>query len=389
MSGFGRVARRFVSILVLTAVIAGLSAASAGAAGQFVIEPEDIDFGIQVPDRDTDRSLVIRNLGPGDARLNDIYMFGDVDPFDFLFDDCPLGATMSAGSGCSVTLRFAPFESGDFEAMLVVEGEPEDEPAVAALTGRSRNVGQLVPSPAVVDFGAVRSGASSPPKVVQIHNDGGFPIDIDTIYANGATIVSSSCGREIAPLATCEMTLTFKPYAGVFTSDQAAQSAELRILALVWDKMPPRRLQVQVPLRATAVTSSGALYPSRTKFAGRIRHDLGRLAQETIRFAGNRTDVPSTLSELRAFPFGLFDLTLRARVGKRWTLVARASAQVDGPIGPELRWTKQRRKLLRAVKPVQLKAVARFRSYDRTVAIAETVTRRAKLQPAVGKRKRS
>lgn len=388
MSGFGRVARRFVGIVVVTALIAGLSAVSAGAAGQFVVEPEDIDFGVQTPGRDTDRSLVIRNLGPGDARLNDIFMFGDVDPFDFLFDDCPLGATMSAGSGCSMTLRFSPFEPGDFEVVLVVEGEPEDEPAAAALTGRSRNVGQLVSSPTLVDFGAVRSGASSPPKAVQIHNDGGFPIDIDTIYANGATIVANGCGKEVAPLATCDVTLTFKPYPLVFTSEQAAQSAELRIRALVWDKLPPRRLQLQVPLRATAVTSSGAPYPSQTKFARRIRHDLGRLTQEVIRSAGKQAGVPSSLSELRVFPFGLFDLSLHARLGKQWTLVARASAQVDGPIRPALRWTKQRRKLLRAVKPVQLKAVARFRSYDRTVAIAEAVTRRAKLPPAVSKRKR-
>lgn len=391
MSGSDRVVRRFLCIALATVAAILLTTSNAVAAGELAIEPGEVSFGVLLPGKYDSKSLTVRNTGPDSVQLSDIYIAGDVDPFEFLGGSCDLGTMLPADGECTLTLMFAPADAGDFEVALIVEGGPGEEPAVATLTGRSRPPGTLVPSPSLVDFGAVRLDTVSAPRSVSIHNDGGTPIDIDIIYANGATIVSNGCGSKVEPLATCEVSMTFRPYAfSTWTSEKAIQTSELMIRALAWDQRPPRRLKIAIPMRATALRTSGEPFPTRQELARSYREDLRRMTGASIRLVRGGPTRLLSLPRFRGGVHGRLGFTMRARVGKRWVVIARAVTAVDWKASAQLtfRLTKRGKRLLRGSEPTRIEATAHFRGTDRSIVDPVAETKRAKVKPVAEPKKK-
>jgi hypothetical protein len=373
---------------LLALVTSAVLASGASALSTLAVEPAEIDFGVRVPGSEANQSVTVRNLGPDAVALTDAVLIGDVDPFYFSGGSCELDVVMAANSECQLGLLFAPSldESGDYEVVLAVEAG-ENEPATARLSAKSRPPGQLVTSPASVDFGAVPVGATSSTQVVRVHNDGGSPIAIDSVWVNGFhAIVSDGCGREVAPLATCDIGLAYRPTPGSVTSERSAQPGTLEIAALGWDQMPPRRLRLSVPLRSTALMASGKPYPSQLELSSSIRSNLARLATAANRLVRGG---PSRSLELPAFvngPYGLLGVTMRGRVGKRWVSLANPTSMVqpESSVSLRFRLTKPARRVLKGAKPVRIEAIARFGASDRS--IVEAATKRATIRPPAKKK---
>lgn len=395
MSRWVRVALRLACLVAVALSVVGLTASSASAAGTLAIEPGEASFGVLRPGKDDSRTLTVRNMGPDSVQISDIYIFGDVDPFDFLAGSCDLGVTLPAAGECSLTLEFAPVEAGDFEAVLVAEGDG-DESGVATLTGRSRPPGKLVAIPSFVDFGGVRPNAVNAPQTIRLHNDGGTPIDIRSISAvgDGTNIVSNGCGNELAPLATCEVLVVFRPVPytiAIATSERAIQSSDLWISAYAWDQFPVRNLQLKVPMRATVLKPSGKPYPSKQELAEYLRGSLSRMASAAIRSARGGPARPLWLRFPGHGLDGKLGLTLRAHVGKRWVAIANDATAVHRDAGARFSFQlmKKGKRLLRAGKPVRVKAETRFTATDRFVLDAAIeATEQAKVKPAKPKKKR-
>jgi hypothetical protein len=364
----------------------GLTASSASAAGHVVIEPSEVDFGVLVPTANESRSVTVRNLGPDAVQIADIYLAGDVDPFDFLDGSCDVDLVLPAGGQCDLTLGFDPAGTGDFQAVLVVEGGPEDEPAVAPVKGRSRLPGKLVVTPGAINFGAVRLGTTSPAQRIQIHNDGGSPIRNVLVTARKPFAVSNGCGTEIQPLATCEITASFTPdLFTIWTSEGAAQSSDLVI-----DRNFGYGQRVKVPMRAFVVRQSGKPYPSRLDLARSLKADMRRMSTTAVRKVRGGPTRSFKLPRFRGGPHGSLKLTMRARVGKRWVVVASTESTLDWDESERLRLrlTKTGRELLRGPSRIRVKTVARFQATESSILGVLTVSKRATVLPVTSATKR-
>lgn len=395
MSSLGRAALR-LTCLTAVALIVLSAATSASAAGTLVVEPSEATF-VLPPGKADSRTVTVRNTGPDAVQISDIYFFGDVDPFDFLDGSCDLGLTLPTAGECSLELEFAPTDVGDSEVTLVVEGAPGDEPGTATFVGRSRPPGKIVVTPSSIDFGGVRMNSVSAPQAVRLHNDGGTPIEIGWIGATGdigggTNIVSNGCRGELAPLATCEVSMVLQAFSSlVMTSERAVQSMELWISAYAWDGFPARTLLVKVPMRGTILKPSGEPYPSKDALTNSLKARLSRMATAAIRLARGG---PARRLWLRFQSDGVdgkLGLTLRARVGKRWVAIGEGDTAVARHAGARFSLLLSARgtRLLRTGKPVRVRAETRFAATDRFVLGGPIkVTEREQVKPVKPKKKR-
>ena len=125
-----------------------------------------------------------------------------------------MGATVAAGGGCQVTLRFTPSASGGRTATLQITGAPGGT-TTASLSGS----GSLPISigPTSFDFGPVTLGQTSGNQSFTITNAGSIttsPLSAGYVGAHGADfpVVFNSCaGATLAPAASCLVTVRFAP----------------------------------------------------------------------------------------------------------------------------------------------------------------------------------
>lgn len=373
-SHFVRVARRLMLVGITASVVTGLFASSAAAVSQLTVEPEAVDFGVVLPGEGVSQTVTVRNLGPDPVELSEIYLAGDVDPFYFVGGSCPESGTFT--DECQLTLEFAPDAEGDFEAMLVVEGGPDDEPAVAKISAKSREPGRLVPDLAAVDFGLVPMGSTSASRTVRFTNDGGVPIRIEVARGNGpATITGGNCGSGgiVEPLGSCDVVVAFRPFSWALVRESATQMGELAVRAELLDWRPPQRWEIKVPVGGTAASDQGLPLPTRAELAQGIEDDLERIARSAVALA-RRDGRSAELSPLRRAPFGMFGTTVRVKGGKQWIPLGSATAVVQPEVETRaaLRWATTGRKrllkrLLKQRKSVVIESVARYRASDRTI----------------------
>jgi hypothetical protein len=386
LSRRGRVAPRLVGVVAVALAAVGGVASSASAAGTVAIEPREVEFGVLLPRVKEDRSITVRNLGPDAVQLADIYLVGDVDPFDFVDGSCDVDVVLPPNGQCDLTMRFAPSAAGDFQAALVIEGGLDDEPAVASLTGRSRPPGKLVATPGAIRFGTVPLGTTSAAQHVQVYNDGGSSIPNVRVTAGRPFAVSNGCGTEIQPLTTCEIAVSFTPdLFTIWTSEGAAQSTDLVI-----ESSLGFRQRLKVPMSATVVRQSGKPYPSRQELSQALKADMRRMSGAAIRKVRGGSARSFKLPRFRGGPHGTIELTMRARVGKRWAIIAATDSTLDWDESERLRLrlTKTGRRVLRGANRVRVKTVVRFQATEPAILGVLKVHGRATVRPVTDAEKK-
>ncbi len=97
------------------------------------VSPTAIDFGLRVAGTEKSMSLTVSNNGTGSLSIGNIA--NPSSPYSITSDGCS-GNTLSAGSSCLLTVRFAPDQMGMFTDVLAIPSDDNENPLVTAeLTG--------------------------------------------------------------------------------------------------------------------------------------------------------------------------------------------------------------------------------------------------------------
>lgn len=180
--------------------------AGRGVSSLAVFDPAAVDFGdVRVGTGSALVRVTLRNDGTGPLAIAG---FTTSAPFGATVVDC--GASLAAGSACSVDVQFSPTAVGAASGTLSLQSDAATAPEVA-LAGAG--VSPLpVFDPTAVDFGSVLEGTTSAPSRVTLRNDGTGPLAITGFDTSGPfASVDVDCGASLAAGMTCSVDVRFSP----------------------------------------------------------------------------------------------------------------------------------------------------------------------------------
>lgn len=157
--------------------------------------------------------ITVQNTGRTTFTLDRIALVGN-DADAFVINDNPCtGTTLRPDATCTLTLRFLPPDTAEFQAQLQIEDATQGLTWNTELTG----VGQLPPpqiDPATLSFDDVAVGAAAR-RTVTLRNVGRSPLRIANMdwseAIDGLEIVNQTCQDAIPPDEGCEVQVRFSP----------------------------------------------------------------------------------------------------------------------------------------------------------------------------------
>jgi hypothetical protein len=186
---------------------------TAVAPAQIALAPAAHDFGGTAVGANAEAAFTVRNDGRSALGPLAVMVSGTTGDFAIAGDDCP--ATLGAGAGCTVVVRFAPSSVGPAQATLVVSSTSGVVWATLSGLGTAPEPAALRLAPLRYDFGAVALGASSPPATFTVTNDGGATTGIlGASVDDGAdySVTGTCLGKPLAGAgATCTLIVRFHP----------------------------------------------------------------------------------------------------------------------------------------------------------------------------------
>jgi hypothetical protein len=288
LSGFGQAARRLMQVVAAAVVASGVAAPVALSAGELVAEPSVVDFGPHAEGVSSDRAVTIRNLGPDAVQLSDLWIEGQVDPFDFIGGSCDLDLVLAVDHTCDVVVRFTGPQvpqtppGTSFGVSLLATGGVDDVPASATLSGSAGGGSSLAVDLTRLDFGSAPGGTTGAPRAVRVTNAGGQNMGAVTASVTGAFVLASNgCSRALAPGASCDVQVAFRPGTGFLAREQAEESGRLTIsvpFVPLGGHVGPRERVVD--LSGEALKPSGKRYLTWAGLASSIKAGLARTASE-------------------------------------------------------------------------------------------------------------
>ncbi len=154
------------------------------------------------------KTVTLMNTSSSAVSMNPVAVSG---AFAITTNTC--GATLGAGSSCTVGLTFTPTVPGATTGSLTVSDGAPDSPQTVALTGTGTL--PLTITPAALAFGTAAVGTTSASKTVTLTNNESTMLSF-SFAASGNYAISAggtTCGASLASKATCNLAVTFTPTA--------------------------------------------------------------------------------------------------------------------------------------------------------------------------------
>lgn len=196
------------------AVAAALSATALGE--QFLTAaPSWHDYGLVVVGQSSTQTFSIFNAGGLPATLSIQIAGPDATQFVIAGADTCTGATLAAGTSCSITIAFSPTTAGMKTATLTAS-QPAGAAVSVGLQGVLLPPRSLTASPSPYDYGDVIVGQSSS-QTFTITNPGGSPLTLLSVQLTGPDpthflLGTETCtGAPVAPGASCTIAVAFSP----------------------------------------------------------------------------------------------------------------------------------------------------------------------------------
>lgn len=191
---------------------------SVPAAPQAMLSPGAVMFPATTANT-TAPSIPVTLSNPGTAALSisGITITG-ANPTDFAQTNT-CGASVAAGSSCSISLTFTPASAASFTATLSIADNASGSPQTVALSGTGTAPAAPIASltPATLTFTAV-SGATSAAQTATLTNSGNAPLSIAGITITGTNSADfsiangiSACASTLAAGLSCLIYVTFTP----------------------------------------------------------------------------------------------------------------------------------------------------------------------------------
>lgn len=164
------------------------------------------------------QSVTLTNSGTGPLTIASVAISG-TNAGDFA-EASSCGATLVAGSNCTISVTFTPAASGSRTATLTITDNANNTTGstqAVSLTGTGAGVPTAGISPTVVAFTDTNVGVSASAQSVTLSNTGTGSLTIASIAINGANpgdfSETSTCGSTVAAGGNCTISVTFKPTA--------------------------------------------------------------------------------------------------------------------------------------------------------------------------------
>lgn len=148
-------------------------------------------------------------------------------------DNCT--SPLASGGTCTIQVSFAPTTTGSLNGNLTVFGNLPAGQVMASLSGTGLAAGNIVLSPASINFGSSLIGTATAAQNITISDTGGATVNLRAPTVTGDFQISANtCGTSLAPNFGCTVSITFNPTvaggrAGVFSiiDDTGTQTAQL------------------------------------------------------------------------------------------------------------------------------------------------------------------
>lgn len=193
-------------------------------------------------------------------------------------DNC--GASLAAGSSCTVNITFTPQAGGARTATMSITDSAANSPQTVALTGNGSFVAL---SPTALTFPTQVISTASASQPVMLINSGSTAINIASINTSGPYSQTNNCVSPLAANSNCTINVTFTPTAagtqkGTLTvvDDAGTQTASLTGTGTVVTLSPtslsfaPQTVKTTSPPQSVTLTNVGsaAITITRINIAG-------------------------------------------------------------------------------------------------------------------------
>jgi hypothetical protein len=185
-----------------------------------------LDFGQVIVGSQARRALSLANTGGSTLVISDLRMPGS-GPFG-VESAC---VRIEPGASCDVIVVFAPARPGTFGARLDIASNHPDGARQVALSGIGvpEPVADLEVSAMGLGFGNQALGVTAEGRHVRLTSVGTIPVQLGSFSITGEFAVDpGGCPASLAPEASCEIVITFRPLAtgprsGVLTIESDAR----------------------------------------------------------------------------------------------------------------------------------------------------------------------
>jgi hypothetical protein len=179
--------------------------------------PAGLSFGNRALNSNTTLTVNLANIGSDTLIINNISVSGI--GFTKLAGGC--GSALSAGSNCSVSIRFTPTAAGDYTGTLTFSDNSNGITASiqsVSLSGSGVAAMPIAEISNILSFGNIQVRSSSTLPVSLTNTGAAGTLVISSISVTGAGFSrvtgTGNCGANLAPGATCSIYVRFLPTIG-------------------------------------------------------------------------------------------------------------------------------------------------------------------------------
>jgi sugar lactone lactonase YvrE len=247
---------------------------TSAAAPQAALTPATANFGSQtVGTTGAAQTFTLANTGNVVLTINSISL-GGTNASEFAIASKTCGASLAAGTSCTVSVTFAPTAAGSATATLSVSDNASGSPQTSTLTGTGTAAAAPAATltPSTLNFGSIETGTKSTAQNATLTNTGNAPLAIASVSLTGtnsaAFTSTNTCGSTLAAGASCSISVTFNPTsagtdaATLSVNDNAPGSPQTSSLVGVATAPPPAAdfSIAATPANQSVTSGSSAVY---------------------------------------------------------------------------------------------------------------------------------
>ncbi len=182
---------------------------------EVTLSPNTLDFGsVTEGTSSAAKSVTVTNSGSADLTFaaGAVAVTGtNSADFSITADTCS-GATVTAGTTCSVSVVFTPSAANSESATLNFADNAASSPQAVTLTGTglTSNVTAAL-SPTSLTFSSQTTGMTSASQPVTLTNSGSSVLSVTSISVGGNFRQTNNCGTSLAAGKSCTINVTFAP----------------------------------------------------------------------------------------------------------------------------------------------------------------------------------
>ena len=168
------------------------------------LSPDSLTFASQsVGTTSPVQAVTFTNQGTTTLTISDITASADYSETN------TCGATLKAGTSCTVSVTFSPTAGGSLGGTITVNSSGNSPQSVRLIGSASSGTASL--SATSLSFGDQNLWTASAPKKATLTNKGTNLLQIISVVASGDYAQTNTCGSSLAASAECTITVSFTP----------------------------------------------------------------------------------------------------------------------------------------------------------------------------------